>query len=128
MAAAANPARQVNLRAVNFGFLERARKTRFSVPKITFIVTPPFAAGLDKEAIPCATCSTNARIRASWPKFQNSTALVGSEAIVPPIEADGRRSWRLGQSSRFLPTRQVSLELAKLFALLGSEPLLTPRL
>jgi len=52
--------------------LEHLAKTRFGVPKITFIVTPPFAEGLKNQAILRAACSKNARIRASWAKFQKS--------------------------------------------------------
>jgi hypothetical protein len=55
-----------------FGFLEHARETRFRVRKITFIVTPRFAAGLKNQAISPMACSKNARIRASWVKFQKS--------------------------------------------------------
>jgi hypothetical protein len=56
----------------NFGLLEHLRETRFGVPKITFIVTPPFTKCLKNQADLRVQCSKNARIRASWVKFQKS--------------------------------------------------------
>jgi hypothetical protein len=56
------------------GFLEHVRATRFHVPKITFIVTPSVAEGLENQAELKTKCSKNARIRAtgiSREKFQN---------------------------------------------------------
>jgi hypothetical protein len=68
-------ARQVGLSGANFGLLEHPCETRFHVPKITFIVTPPFSKHLTNKAISDHARSKNARIRASgisWVKFQNS--------------------------------------------------------
>jgi hypothetical protein len=84
--------RQADRAGSNFGVLEHRRETRFGVPKITFIVISPFSKRLKNQADSHAPCSKNARIRASWAKFQKSTAIVGCDAIQPPMDTDRRRS------------------------------------
>jgi hypothetical protein len=72
------------LAVANFGLLEHVRETRFHVPKITFIVTPPFSAGRKNQAELKTRCSKNARIRASgisWAKFQKSHSAARISAV-----------------------------------------------
>ena len=65
-----------------FGLLEHLRETRFTVPKITSFVTPPFVKSLKNQADLPTESSNNARIRASWVKFQKSLSWRLSEATV----------------------------------------------
>jgi hypothetical protein len=79
-----------------FGLLEHLRETRFTVPQITSLVTPPFSKRLENQAESRAPSSKNARIHVAWVKFQKSLSRVGVpirtrwwsvQPMSPPISA-----------------------------------------
>ena len=70
-----------------FGSFEHLRETRFTVPQITFIVTPGCVSALENRAVLPTACSKNARIRASWAKFQKSPSWRSRAASRPSSHA-----------------------------------------